>query len=173
MYFVAQLVLSCDMLLTWKRIQSQGISKMIHLTKEPFIFNGGGGGNWWDSTGHSCYMLTPPNWVCYFFYYETFHLVCFYVFLYFSGIELPFVHNRVDPGACFPRKIWTFWMWETLVFGILGGCLHYYKCRHCKILINFFGDPPFKPTMFFLTHPPPPPFKAIFFFMIPPLKKKQ
>ena len=44
MYFVAQLVLSCNILLTWKCIQSQGISRMIHLTKEPFIFNRGGGG---------------------------------------------------------------------------------------------------------------------------------
>ena len=41
-----------------------------------------------------------------FFPYETLDLVCFYAFLYFSGIELPFVHNRVDGlGACFPGKI--------------------------------------------------------------------
>ena len=42
-------------------------------------------------------------------------------------------------------------MSETLVFGILVGCLHYYKCLHCKILRIFFGDRPFKPpTMFFM-----------------------
>ena len=36
---------------------------------------------------------------------------------------------------------------------------------------NFFGDPPFKPTMFFT--PPSPPLKSHFFHDPPPLKSRQ
>ena len=51
-------------------------------------------------------------------------------------------------------------MSETLVFGILVSCLHYYKR-------TFFGDPPFKPLFFLLTHPPPPLKNHIFFTAFP------
>ena len=103
-----------------------------------------------------------------FFPYETFYLAWFYAFLYFRGIELLFVHNRVEGlRACFRGKIWTFWMSETLVFGILLGCLDYYKCCHCKILRIFLVTPPLNPLCFFTPlslplkphffHDPPPP----------------
>ena len=38
---------------------------------------------------------------------------------------------------------------ETLAFGILVGCLHYYKCPHCIIWGNVWVFPlPFKPNIF-------------------------
>ena len=62
---------------------------------------------------------------------------------------------------------------ETLVFGILVGqepigscvgCLHYYKCRHCKIWRNFWVPSPFKPDIFFFW----PPLLNTYFFHGPP-----
>ena len=56
-------------------------------------------------------------------------------------------------GACFPVKIRTFWMSGTLVFGILVGCLHYYKAVDLTppLKAKFFSfPPPSYPT------PPPP-----------------
>lgn len=58
-------------------------------------------------------------------------------------------------------------MSETLVFGILLGCLDYYKCCHCKILRIFLVTPPLNPLCFF-TPPSPPPFKPHFFHDPPP-----
>ena len=52
---------------------------------------------------------------------------------------------------------------ETLLFGLLLGCLHYYKCRHCKIWRNFWVPSPFKPNIFFFFSPLNP-----FFFPGPP-----
>ena len=48
---------------------------------------------------------------------------------------------------------------ETLLFGILLGCLHYYRCRHCKIWRNFWVPSPFKPNIFSFD----PPLKHVFF----------
>ena len=48
---------------------------------------------------------------------------------------------------------------ETLLFGLLLGCLHYYKCRHCKIWRNFWVPSPFKPNIFSFD----PPLKHVFF----------
>ena len=45
-------------------------------------------------------------------------------------------------------------MSEALFFGILVGCLHYYKCRHLR---HFFGGLPFKPNIFSFDLPPPSP----------------
>ena len=59
-------------------------------------------------------------------------------------------------------------MSETLVFGILLGCLDYYKCCHCKILRIFLVTPPLNPLCFFTT--PSPPLKPHFFHDPPPLK---
>lgn len=42
-------------------------------------------------------------------------------------------HKVGGPRACFSRKIWTFLNVRNA--GILVGCLHHYKCRHCKIWI--------------------------------------
>ena len=154
----------CDMLLTWKRIQSLGISRMIHLTKRQFIFNGGGGGGGGIQWAAPVIRLPLTEL---FFPYETFYLAWFYAFLYFRGIELLFVHNRVEGlRACFRGKIWTFWMSETLVFGILVDCLDYYKCCHCKILRIVLVTPPLNPLCFFT--PPSPPLKPHFFHDPPP-----
>ena len=48
---------------------------------------------------------------------------------------------------------------ETLLFGILLGCLHYYRCRHRKIWRNFWVPSPFKPNIFSFD----PPLKHVFF----------
>ena len=47
-----------------------------------------------------------------------------------------------------------------LVFGILVGCLHHYRCLHCKPWRNFLMA-----TLYTQNCSPDPPFKAIFFFM--------
>ena len=99
-----------------------------------------------------------------FFPYETLDLVCFYAFLYFSGIELPFVHNRVDgPGACFPGKIWTFLNVRSAGFWHSGRLFTLLQMPSLQNFKNFFGDPPFKPTMFFWPPPFPAPLKPYFF----------
>ena len=51
---------------------------------------------------------------------------------------------------------------ETLLFGILLGCLHYYRCRHCKIWRNFGCPPLLNPTFFLLI-----PLLNKYFFMVP------
>ena len=51
---------------------------------------------------------------------------------------------------------------ETLLFGILLGCLHYYRCRHCKIWRNFWVPSPFKPNIFSFD-----PLLNTYFFMVP------
>ena len=48
---------------------------------------------------------------------------------------------------------------ETLLFGILLGCLHYYRFRHRKIWRNFWVPSPFKPNIFSFD----PPLKHVFF----------
>ena len=51
---------------------------------------------------------------------------------------------------------------ETLLFGLLLRCLHYYKCRHCKIWRNFWVPSPFKPNIFSFD-----PLLNTYFFMVP------
>ena len=51
---------------------------------------------------------------------------------------------------------------ETLLFGLLLGCLHYYKCRHCKIWRNFWVPSPFKPNIFSFDS-----LLNTYFFMVP------
>ena len=48
---------------------------------------------------------------------------------------------------------------QTLVFGSLVGCLHCYKCCHCKIWKKIFRHPPLNAIFFLLTSC----YKAIFF----------
>lgn len=62
-------------------------------------------------------------------------------------------------------------MSETLVFGILVGCLDYYKCCHCKILRIVLVTPPLNPLCFFTL--PSPPLKPHFCHDPPPLKSRQ